>query len=184
MAWPVFRGTLDRDNPDDPITSGNQAGGYDTFASTYYRDLLANWIKELSRTIDYLDSRPDLYNGWLGFYGVSWGGFKGPIPLALEADRFDAAVLAVAGLSAYVDYLPESDAFNFVTRVQAPTLMINGEYDAIAQRDTEGQPLYDWLGTDPEHKKMYLAPTSHFMPREVLIRETLDWFDQYLGDNN
>jgi formylglycine-generating enzyme required for sulfatase activity/dienelactone hydrolase len=184
VAWPVFRGTLDRDNPDDPITSGNQAGGYDTFASTYYRDLLANWIKELSRTIDYLDSRPDLYNGWLGFYGVSWGGFKGPIPLALEADRFDAAVLAVAGLSAYVDYLPESDAFNFVTRVQAPTLMINGEYDAIAQRDTEGQPLYDWLGTDPEHKKMYLAPTSHFMPREVLIRETLDWFDQYLGDNN
>lgn len=182
VAWPVYWGTLDRDAPNNPITSGNQRGAYDTYASTYYRDLMATWVREMSRTIDYLDSRPDLYNGRLGFYGVSWGGFRGPVPLALEADRFDAAVLAVAGLNAYARFLPESDPFNFVTRVRAPTLMINGEYDAIAQRDTEGQPLYDWLGTDPEHKKMYLAPTSHFMPREVLIRETLDWFDQYLGN--
>jgi formylglycine-generating enzyme required for sulfatase activity/dienelactone hydrolase len=182
VAWPVLMGTLDRDDPGNPITSGNQRGGYETYASTYYRDLMATWIKELSRTIDYLDSRPDLYNGRLGYYGVSWGGFRGPLPLAIEAERFDAAVLAVAGLSAYSQFLPESDPFNFVTRVRAPTLMINGEYDAIAQRETEGQPLYDWLGTDPEHKKMYLAPTSHFMPREVLIRETLDWFDKYLRD--
>lgn len=181
VAWPVFKGTLDRDAPGEPITSGNLRGEYDTYATTYYRELMATWVRELSRTIDYLESRPDLYNGRLGYYGVSWGGFRGPVPLALEAKRFDAAVLAVAGLSAYSEYLPESDPFNFVTRVKAPTLMINGEFDAIAHRDTEGQPMFDLLGSNPKHKKMFLAPTSHFMPREVLIRETLDWFDRYLS---
>jgi len=182
VALPVFWGTLDRDDPDNPITPYTQYGGYDTGATTWYRDLLVTWVKELSRTIDYLETRPDIFSGTLGFYGVSWGGFKAPIPLAVEADRFDAAVLAVAGLYPVSTYLPESDTFNFVTRVQMPVLMINGEYDTIAPKATSGLPLYEWLGTAPEHKKMYLAPSSHFMPKDVLIRETLDWFDRYLGE--
>ena len=182
VAWPVFWGTLDRDDPDNPITQSNQWGSHDTPANTYYRDLQVTWVQEMSRTIDYLETRPDLFNGQLGFYGVSWGGFRGPIGLAVESNRIDAAVLAVAGLNADVEYLPETDTFNFAPRVTMPVLMINGEFDAVAPRATEGQPLYDALGTDPEHKKMYLAPTSHFMPREVLIRETLDWFDRYLDE--
>ncbi len=181
VAWPVYKGSLDRDDPDKPITASNQWGPHDSPANSYYRDLVVTWVQELSRTIDYLETRPDLYNGQLGYYGVSWGGFRAPVPLAVEVDRFDAAVLVVAGLNATSKFLPETDSFNFVTRVRAPTLMINGEYDAVAPKVFEGQPLYDWLGTDPEHKKMILAPTSHFIPRELMIRETLNWFDEYLG---
>ena len=139
-------------------------------------------MKELSRTIVYLETRPDIYNGRLGYYGVSWGGFRAPIPLAVEADRFDAAVLAVAGLDGKGKYLPESDTFNFVTRVRMPVLMIGGEYDSIAPKATSQLPMYEWLGTAPEHKELYLAPSSHFMPKDVLIREALDWFDRYLSD--
>lgn len=183
MVWPVLWGTLDRDDPDSPITSSTQWGGYETAANTTYRDLVVTWVKELSRTIDYLESRPDIYSGKLGFYGVSWGGFKAPIPLAIEVDRFDTAVLAVAGLDPSGNYLPEGDAFNFIGRVTTPVLMINGEFDTVAPKSTSGDPMFKYLGTDPAHKKMYLAPSSHIMPGDILIRETLNWFDHYLSEN-
>jgi hypothetical protein len=182
MVLPVFWGTLERDDPDNPITTSSRFGDYETPANTFYRDLVVTWVKELSRTIDYLETRPDIYSGRLGFYAVSWGGFMAPYPLALEADRFDAAVLTVAGLS-NSEFLPETDPFNFVSRVTTPVLMINGEFDTIAPKATSGQPMYDYLGTDPSRKKMYLAPTSHVMPGDFMIRETLDWFDSYLAES-
>jgi eukaryotic-like serine/threonine-protein kinase len=41
--------------------------------------------------------------------------------------------------------------------------------------------MYQLLGTPAEHKDHYLAPSAHFVPRDELIRETLDWYDKYLG---
>ena len=43
--------------------------------------------------------------------------------------------------------------------------------------------MFDLLGTDPDHKKMHVTPTAHFVPRDVLIRESLNWFDRYLSDH-
>ena len=37
------------------------------------------------------------------------------------------------------------------------------------------------LGTPTQGKKHVIAEGGHFVPRPVLIRETLDWFDKYLG---
>jgi serine/threonine protein kinase len=36
-------------------------------------------------------------------------------------------------------------------------------------------------GTDPAHKRHYLSQASHAVPRNELIRETLDWLDRYMG---
>ena len=36
------------------------------------------------------------------------------------------------------------------------------------------------LGTAPEHKKHVVTPGAHLVSRDVLVRETLDWFDKYL----
>jgi hypothetical protein len=41
--------------------------------------------------------------------------------------------------------------------------------------------MFEILGTDPPHKKHYIAPSGHLVPREATVRETLDWFDRYLG---
>jgi len=134
----------------------------------------------MSRTIDYLKTRSDIYSGQLGFYGLSWDGFISPVALAIEADRFDAAVLAVAGLDPDGRYLPETDPFNFITRVTMPVLMINGEYDAVVPRSSAQLPMHEWLGSEAEHKRMFVAPSSHLVPLELVIRESLDWFDRYL----
>ncbi len=103
--------------------------------------------------------------------------------LAVE-ERIDAAVLNVGGLTGFRRTLPEADPFNFVTRVRSPVLMLNGEYDIVFPLETSQQPMFELLGTDQKHKKHYVMPASHVLPRDVLIRETLDWFDRYLGEQS
>ena len=50
----------------------------------------------------------------LAYYGYSWGGKYGPVPLALES-RLKVAILEVAGLSS-VRVQPEVDHVFFIPR--------------------------------------------------------------------
>ena len=77
---------------------------------------------------------------------------------------------------------PVADAFNFLPRVTVPVLMMNGEYDQIFPLETSGKPFFDFLGTDEADKKLFIAPGGHTLPIIDLTRETLDWFDRYLGE--
>jgi predicted esterase len=182
VVQPVFKGTFDRDDTDFSITYDRLWGTPESSKSTWYRDITIEWVQELSRTIDYLEVRDDIDTDRLGFYGFSWGGWMAPIVLVVEEQRIDVAVLNVGGLDDVYQYLPEVDTFNFVTHVRSPVLMINGEYDLDYPLDTAQKPMFELLGTDLEHKKFFVTPAAHLVPRDVLIRETLNWFDRYLGD--
>jgi len=178
VALPIFNGAYDREDSD----IGSTLTSIEAHSTgTKYRDLQIKWVKELSRTIDYLETRDDVEIDKIGYYGMSWGGAEAPIVLAVE-ERFDAAVLNVGGLIDELEFLPEVDGFNFVHHVRTPTLMLNGEYDTIYPLESSQKPMFDFLGTDPEHKKHYVTAASHFFPRDVLIRESMAWFDRYLSD--
>lgn len=103
----------------------------------------------------------------------------GAIMPAIE-QRFKACVLYVAGLN-FQRALPEVDAINFVSRIRVPVLMLNGKYDHFFPVETSQKPMFALLGTPPEHKKYVLYETGHFVPRNQLIKESLDWLDKYLG---
>jgi pimeloyl-ACP methyl ester carboxylesterase len=81
-----------------------------------------------------------------------------------------------AGTSASVD------PFNFVLRVTTPVLMLNGRYDHYSPLETAEKPMFMLLRTPNGHKKWLVYDGGHFVPREQLIRETLIWFDRYLGN--
>lgn len=70
---------------------------------------------------------------------------------------------------------------NYVTRVTPPVIMINGEYDYFFPVETTQRPMFELIGTPEEDKKWVVFPGSHSVPKEDLIRETLDWLDRYLG---
>ena len=177
VAQPIFKGMFERDDAAFSTTLGGlEARPY----GTKLRDYQIKWVQELSRTIDYLETREDIDSDRLGYYGLSWGGSAAPIVLAVE-ERIDAAVLNVGGLVECCRYLPEVDPINFVPHVRSPILMLNGEYDIVFPLENAQKPMFELLGTDPEHKKHYVAPAGHIVPRDMLIRETLDWFDHYLG---
>jgi eukaryotic-like serine/threonine-protein kinase len=172
VVVPIFKGTFGRDMP----PSGSYGGSVEGSA---YRDATIQWVKDLSATIDYLETREDMDVGKVGFFGLSFGGRIGPIPLAVEP-RIHVAVLNVGGLGQNW-FLPEADAFNFVPRVRAPLLMINGQYDIVFPYETAQLPMFELLGTPREDKKHYVSPAAHLVPMDEVIRETLAWFDKYLG---
>ena len=109
---------------------------------------------------------------------MSWGGLLGAIIPAVE-DRLQASVLVPGALRGKAR--PEVNQVNYVGRVKIPTLMLNGKYDTIAPLETSIKPMYDLLGTPGEHKKLILYETDHIPPKTEFIKETLNWYDRYLG---
>jgi hypothetical protein len=59
--------------------------------------------------------------------------------------------------------------------------MLNGEFDNVFPLETEQIPLFELWGTPAEHKRHIVLEDGHVIPLDVYYRETLDWFDRYLG---
>jgi dienelactone hydrolase len=170
LLAPVYKSTFERrDSLKDDVPN----------MTAFYRDHLIAWGKDLRRSVDYLETRPDIRHDSLAYLGLSWGSQLAPVMLAVE-DRFKAAILESGGLE-FAKTLPEADPFNFVTRVRIPVLMLNGRYDHFFPVETSQRPLFNLLATPPADKRYVIYETGHAPPRKELIRESLDWLDKYLG---
>ena len=88
MLWPIYKGTYER---------GGEVDSDYPEETTFYKDYVVMWGKDLSRSIDYLESRQDIDTSRIAYYGLSWGGAMGAIMPAVEK-RIKTNVLYVAGL--------------------------------------------------------------------------------------
>jgi dienelactone hydrolase len=167
LMFPIYKDTYER------LTSPPHPG---TVAE---RDETIQQVKDLRRSVDYLETRPDIDTQRLAYYGVSWGATQGAIMTALEK-RFKAAVFAAGGCN-NAKVLPEADPMNFAPRVKLPVLMINGRYDFMTPVDTCQEPLFHALGTPSQDKQHVLFDTGHSPPQLPVMKESLDWLDHYLG---
>jgi eukaryotic-like serine/threonine-protein kinase len=167
VIYPVYQSTYERrvDRPSSDIG---------------WRDLLIMDAKDVFRSIDYLESRPDIRNDKIGFYGASMGADFGPF-LAVEP-RVKVAVLADGAFPGNRQ-LPEMDAINFVPHVKIPVLMINGRYEFVVSVEKLQKPMFRWFGTPEKDKRHVLLDTTHYAleARGAAVREILGWFDKYLG---
>ena len=168
---PVYKGTFKRN---DGLTWAMS----DANMSHDYTDWLIKWVKDFSRSIDYLETRTDIDTSKLGFMGWSWGGEVGGIIPAVE-ERLKVSILYVGGFSGKA--YPEADIINYLPRITIPVLMLNGKYDSGRPYEANLKLFYDHLGTPDEDKYLLLYETGHFIPKSELIRETLNFLDQYFG---
>jgi len=170
LIYPILKGTYDRK------AELSNTGPKET---VFYKDHVIMWRKDIGRTIDYLETRNDILSDKVGYFGYSWGGFMGAIIPAVEK-RIKAIVLHVGGL-APERTLPEVDQINFLPRVYQPILMMNGKYDMYFPVETSQKPFFDLLGTPAKDKNLLIYDTGHLVPKMELIKETLNWYDKYLG---
>jgi pimeloyl-ACP methyl ester carboxylesterase len=170
MVYPIYKGTLDRyiQIAPDPIAQ---------------RDLTVTFHKDLSSTVDYLQTRRDIDQAKLGYMGHSMGTRFAPMMLATEP-RMKVAVLQ-AGAMRPAGALPEADPINFLPRVKIPVLYMTGQYDMGYPVELAQKPFFDLLGTRPQDKRHIILPVGHtiLVPeiRTTVVREVLDWLDRYLG---
>jgi dipeptidyl aminopeptidase/acylaminoacyl peptidase len=166
LMYPIYKGTYER-RPKVPIRG-----------ALAFRDQRFQWCKDLGRSIDYLETRPDIDRGKLTYHGISLGAIAALPCLAVE-DRFQAAILQGGGLSTGKGS-PEGDAFNFAPRIRIPVVMINGRNDFQVPFSHQ-QLLFRYLGSAPEDKRHFLVEGGHVPPRHLVVKESLDWLDRYLG---
>ncbi len=170
VIWPIYKSTYERG---DDLSSDYPE------ETTFYKDHVIMWGKDLARSIDYLETREDVDSDRIAYYGLSWGAAMGAILPAIEP-RIRTNILYVAGMT-FQRALPEADQINYVTRVRQPTLILNGELDFFFPTETSQKPLFELLGTPPKDKKRLVYPGGHSVPRIEMVRESLQWLDHYLG---
>ena len=172
VLYPVYKSTYERGD------------GFDLANATMnsIRDHVIFWVKDLGRSIDYMETRVEIDSRKIAYLGASLGGMAGVMLLPWE-ERFKACVLLNGGFVPLAGFatVPEIDFVNLAPRVTIPTLMLNGRYDFVFPVETSQKPMFDFLGTLQEKKKYILYDTAHNVPRNEMIKEVLNWFDLYLG---
>ena len=108
------------------------------------------------------------------------GAVEGPVVAAVDP-RIRTLVLVGGGLSSEEEP-PEVDPFNFAQRVTVPVLMVNGSHDFIFPLEASQVPLFRLLASPAGAKRHLVYEGGHVPARlQDIARETLDWFDLYLG---
>src|SRR5579863_4594376 len=166
VLYPIYKSTYERgDGMESDVTNG----------SSEWRDHVIMWTKDASRAIDYVETRPDLDRNKIAYYGYSWGAVMGAIIPAVD-QRISAVVLALGGLD-FGKSLPEVDTINFLPHVKQPVLMLNGHYDFFFPEQATQVPFFNLLGSKKEQKKRVVYDSGHAIPRNELVKETLNWLD-------
>ena len=171
VMCPVYDGTFERKGEQPVIREGHQ-----------FTEWTIKWIKDFRRTVDYLETRQDIDNSKIIYYGHSWGGLMGGIIPAVEK-RLAVSVLLLGGFTSGHPY-PEADAINYVSRINIPVLMLNGRYDSNFPLEETVKPFFNLLGTPAKNKRLVVYDTDHYVAKGDMVREVLDWLDKYLGPVN
>src|SRR5438128_7864567 len=94
-----------------------------------YVEYNVSQITEIRRGLDYLETRPDINRSWIAFLGVSAGGGSGVFVTALES-RYRSVAFVGSGISRNEErFAAAANRINFVPRIAAPKLMLDGRYD-------------------------------------------------------
>jgi class 3 adenylate cyclase/dienelactone hydrolase len=166
FAWPILYGMFGRLKS----KPSNELEGKHSFICR---------IMDFQMCINYLETRSDINADKFAYYGVSYGGETSPHLLAVE-DRIKTGIIALFGLS-YSEENPFADQINYLPRVEIPMLLLGGRYDQWFIYDEMQVPFYNFLGTSDEHKKFIVYESTHFIPRNELINESISWLDKYFG---
>ena len=136
--------------------------------------------QDVRRTVDYLETRPDIDRSRIAFYGFSLGAQLAPVYLAIEP-RFRTGVLLSGGFETWT-IPPETDPVNF--RAPRQTACADGQRPRglrPAVRNGAGADVQD-AGDAEADKRHVVFEGGHLPPRpQEVFKEILDWLDRYMG---
>lgn len=173
VLWPVYKDTYERSTGIE-FTDPNE--------SRSYVEHVIWWIKDVKRSLDYLETRSDIDVERIGYVGHSWGARIGNIALAVEP-RLRVGALIAGGFPLMFSQ-PEVAEITFAARVSVPVLFITGTHDRVFPYETSQTPMFENLGTAESDKQWVRYDASHGVRsefREQVYQEIQNWLDKYFG---
>ena len=141
-------------------------------------DYTAERVIEMRRGLDYLASRSDIDLARIGFLGISAGGGPGVFVTAVD-NRYRSVAFAGTGIMRHeVGRVAAANRVNFVSRIAAPKLMLQGIYDEDCSLKSETEPMFRLLR---EPKRLQTYEGGHMAPHEISMPIYTSWFDETLG---
>ena len=123
LIEPVLDGTFQR-NEGDTIRQ---------FVGPGQSALLGRWIQDLNRTIDYIETRPEMAADKVTFLGLSLGGILAPELVPFEP-RIRAVVSYSAGFGVAQSQRSIDSQIGLLQRIEVPVLMLGGKNDFASPR--------------------------------------------------
>ena len=154
----------------------------DANSTQEYVDYVVWWVKDLRRSLDYIETRDDLDAEGIGYLGFSWGARLANVALAVE-DRIDAAILLAGGINPQAPRA-EVNETNYGPRVTIPVIMVSGEHDSVFPLETSQKVMFERLGTPAADKRHVVLPGGHNLIAQFgnqFEKLALDWLDRYVG---
>ena len=146
-----------------------------------FRKQAVNWMTDLRRGLDYLETREEVDFKKLTFLGISNGANLGILTLGIEK-RYTGAVLVGAGVDKeWKSWIPEANFINFAPHSSLPKLFVNGRYDEAHPLKTYTEPVYKIF---PEPKKLVIYDGGHIPTTEFFSKTVNSWLDERLGETN
>jgi len=170
VLYPVYKGTYERQTR--LILPG----------SVQETTIIAQRYKDMARSLDYLETRPDIDKSKIAYLGVSMGAAEGIIYATVAQDRLKTIVFLDGGYFLF-SFPPVTDQANFAPRLKKPVLMVNGRYDFSFPLETSQEPLFRMLGAPEADKKHVVLESPHDVTerKAEMVQAVLDWLDKYLG---
>ncbi len=143
-----------------------------------FRKQAVNWMTDLRRGLDYLETRKEIDFKSLSFVGISNGANLGILTLGVEK-RYNSAILVGGGLNKkWLSWIPEANFINFAPHSKLPKLIINGRYDEANPLKTNAEPLYKTLS---EPKELVIYDGGHIPTIEFFSKTVNSWLDKQIA---
>ncbi len=166
----VLKGYIERPFPPNYALPDN--------STVEFRKQMVNWITDLRRGVDYLETRDDLIKDKIAFLGISNGANVGLVLTAIET-RYKTLVFESAGLEKdFRTRITETSPIKFASQIKTQKLVINGRYDETFPYNTDAKPLFKLLR---EPKKIVLYDGGHIPTVEFFVPTVNNWLDETLG---
>ena len=143
-----------------------------------FAEIIIGRVTDLRRSLDYLETRPDIDRTRLAVFAPSAGSLHGLVLGAVET-RYRALMFIGAGIpGTYRAINATANPINFASHIRPPKLILQGRYDEDTPIRTATEPLFKLL---VEPKQLTIYDGGHVPSVEVVMSATRAWLEQNLG---
>jgi serine/threonine protein kinase/formylglycine-generating enzyme required for sulfatase activity len=146
--------------------------------SLEFRERSVNWVTDVRRGLDYLETRNEIDPTKIALFAPSAGARIGLILGAVET-RYHSVFLMGAGVSkSDSQTIAEANPVYFAPHIRGPKLLMSGRYDEDVPFKTRAEPLFKLLR---EPKRAIVFDGGHIPQLELLVTTMNGWLDETMG---